>query len=147
MSYSYFYYSWEFYDIIKANIFVCVFGFQHQASHTENSIRKDFKHLHQLLYDEEKAMLAALRKEKNQKTQLMKNKIVKINEELLSLPKTIKELRDKLHSGDVQFLQVSHLFFFFSSILLSFKFCIILISNLQQNKNLWKVVKYKKQST
>uniref|UniRef100_A0A8C1Z4Z7 Uncharacterized protein n=1 Tax=Cyprinus carpio TaxID=7962 RepID=A0A8C1Z4Z7_CYPCA len=109
---------------------------KHQASHTENSIRKDFKHLHQLLYDEEKAMLAALRKEKNQKTQLMKNKIVKINEEILSLPKTIKELRDKLHSGDVQFLQVSHLFFFFSSILLSFKFCIILISNLQQNKNL-----------
>ncbi|XP_052475301.1 nuclear factor 7, brain [Carassius gibelio] len=77
----------------------------HQASHTEKSIRKDFKHLHQLLYDEEKAMLVALRKEKNQKTQVMKNKIVKINEEILSLPKTIEELRGKLHTGDVQFLQ------------------------------------------
>ncbi|XP_016144741.1 tripartite motif-containing protein 35-like isoform X2 [Sinocyclocheilus grahami] len=68
-------------------------------------IKKDFKHLHQLLYDKEKAMLAALRKEKNQKTQLMKSKMEKINEELFSLPKTIKELRDKLDSGDVQFLQ------------------------------------------
>ncbi|XP_016333360.1 nuclear factor 7, brain-like [Sinocyclocheilus anshuiensis] len=67
--------------------------------------KRTFKHLHQLLYDEEKAMLAALRKEKNQKTQLMKSKMEKINEELFSLPKTIKELRGKLDSGDVQFLQ------------------------------------------
>uniref|UniRef100_A0A673K2G5 Uncharacterized protein n=1 Tax=Sinocyclocheilus rhinocerous TaxID=307959 RepID=A0A673K2G5_9TELE len=87
------------------NIVVCVFGVQHQVCHTENSIKKDFKHLHQLLYDEEKAMLAALRKEKNQKTQLMKSKMEKINEELFSLPKTIKELRGKLDSGDIQFLQ------------------------------------------
>ncbi|KAL0171931.1 hypothetical protein M9458_032242, partial [Cirrhinus mrigala] len=74
--------------------------------HTENVIKKDFKHLHQLLYDEEKAVLAALSEEKNQKTQLMKDKIEKMSEEILSLSKTISELTAKLDSEDIQFLQV-----------------------------------------
>ncbi|XP_051721861.1 E3 ubiquitin-protein ligase TRIM35-like isoform X3 [Ctenopharyngodon idella] len=77
----------------------------HQAWHTENVIKKDFKHLHQLLYDEEKAMLAALNEEKKQKTEIMKDKIEKMNDEVLSLSKTITELRGNLDSGDIQFLQ------------------------------------------
>ncbi|KAF4103134.1 zinc-binding protein A33-like isoform X1 [Onychostoma macrolepis] len=77
----------------------------HQVWHTENVIKKDFKHLHQLLYDEEKAMLAALNEEKSLKAQLMKEKIEKMTEEILSLSRTIRELRAKFDSGDVQFLQ------------------------------------------
>lgn len=56
-------------------------------------------------------MLAALSEEKTQKTQLMKDKIEKMTEEILSLSRTIRELRAKFDSGDVQFLQVSLLFF------------------------------------
>ncbi|XP_058602918.1 zinc-binding protein A33-like isoform X2 [Onychostoma macrolepis] len=78
---------------------------KHQVWHTENVIKKDFKHLHQLLYDEEKAMLAALNEEKSLKAQLMKEKIEKMTEEILSLSRTIRELRAKFDSGDVQFLQ------------------------------------------
>ncbi|XP_073703881.1 zinc-binding protein A33-like [Garra rufa] len=77
----------------------------HQFWHTENIIKKDFKHLHQLLYDEEKAMLDALKEEKNHKTQLMKDKIKKMSDEILSLSKTLTELRGKLDGGDVPFLQ------------------------------------------
>ncbi|KAK2902967.1 hypothetical protein Q8A67_007680 [Cirrhinus molitorella] len=77
----------------------------HQLVHTKNVIKKDFKHLHQLLYDEEKAMLDALNEEKNHKTRLMEDKIKKMSEEILSLSKTLSELRGKLDSGDVQFLQ------------------------------------------
>ncbi|XP_050986910.1 nuclear factor 7, brain isoform X1 [Labeo rohita] len=78
---------------------------RHQIRHTVSIIKKDFKHLHQLLYDEERAMLAALRNESELKTKLIQKKIEKMKEEKLSLPKTIKELRDKLDSGEVQFLQ------------------------------------------
>lgn len=88
-----------------------MFGAQHQICHTVSIIKKHFKHLHQLLYDEERAMLAALRNESELKTKLIQKKIEKMNEGKLSLPKTIKELRDKLDSGEVQFLQVSPLFF------------------------------------
>ncbi len=52
-------------------------------------------------------MLAALNEEKSQKTQLLKDNIEKMTEEILSLTRTIRELRDKFDSGDVQFLQVS----------------------------------------
>lgn len=92
-------------------MFLYVFGVQHQVWHTKNIIKKDFKHLHQLLYDEEKAMLAALYKEKTQKTQLIKDKIEKMNDEILSLSKMIRELRGNLDSGDIQFLQVRPLLF------------------------------------
>ncbi len=56
-------------------------------------------------------MLAALKEEKSQKTQLLKDNIEKMTEEILSLSRTIIELRDKFDSGDVQFLQVSLLVF------------------------------------
>ncbi|XDV40365.1 hypothetical protein PO909_009458 [Leuciscus waleckii] len=77
----------------------------HQVWHTENVIKKDFKHLHQLLYDEEKAMLAALYTEKTEKTQLIKDQIEEMNDEILSLSEIIRELRGNLDSGDIQFLQ------------------------------------------
>lgn len=89
------------------HVFVYVFGVQLQAFHTRSVIKKDFKHLHQLLYDEEKAMLAALYEETTQKTKLMKDNIVKMDDEVLSLSKTISELRGHLDSGDIQFLKVS----------------------------------------
>ncbi|KAG1947901.1 tripartite motif-containing protein 35-like [Pimephales promelas] len=77
----------------------------HQVLHTKNVIRKNFKHLRQLLYDEEQAMLAALNEEQTQKKQILKDEIEKINAETLSLSGLIRELRGNLDSGDIQFLQ------------------------------------------
>lgn len=84
---------------------------QHQVRHTENVIKKEFNHLHQLLYNDEKAMLAALNKELKEKTQLINNKMKKMNKEILSLSRTITEMRNYLGGGDIQFLQVSSLLF------------------------------------
>lgn len=84
-----------------------MFGVQRQVWHTKNVIKEDFEHLHQLLYDEEEAMLAALNEEQTQKKQLMKDKIEKMNAEISSLSRLITELRGNLDSGDIQFLQVS----------------------------------------
>lgn len=93
-------------------MFLYAFGVQHQVRHTKSVIKKDFKYLHQLLYDEENAMLAALNMEKTQKTQLMKDKIEKMDNESLSLSSLITKLRDHLDSGDIQFLQVRPLLVF-----------------------------------
>ncbi|KAA0716437.1 Nuclear factor 7, ovary [Triplophysa tibetana] len=68
----------------------------HQLRDTENVIKNEFKHLHQLLNDEEKAMLAALNKEKQQKTKLINNNIKKMNDEVSSLLTTISIMRDYL---------------------------------------------------
>lgn len=65
-------------------------------------------------------MLAALNEEKTLKTQLMKDNIKKMTEEILSLSRTIGELRAEFDSGDVQFLQVSLLFFLLCLSFLSF---------------------------
>lgn len=89
------------------NMFLYVFGVQHQLWHTKDAIREDFERLHQLLYNEEEAMLAALNEEQTLKKQLMKDKIEKMNAEIVSLSRLITELRGNLDSGDIQFLQVS----------------------------------------
>ncbi|XP_077069997.1 zinc-binding protein A33-like isoform X2 [Siphateles boraxobius] len=78
---------------------------KHQVCHTKGIMREDFERLHQLLYDEEIAMLAALNEEKKQKKQLLEDKIEKRNAEILSLSGLIKDFRGNLDSGDIQFLQ------------------------------------------
>ncbi|XP_067304673.1 zinc-binding protein A33-like [Pseudorasbora parva] len=77
----------------------------HQARHTENAIRENFRHLHQRLHDEEKAMLTALNEETAQKTKFVKDKIEKMKDDMASLSKLITELRNNLDIGDILFLQ------------------------------------------
>lgn len=73
----------------------------------ENQIKDSFKHLHQLLDDEEKAMLNELKLEKEKKLESLKDKIEKIGEEIGMLTTIIKDLKKELDSGDIRIIQVS----------------------------------------
>ncbi|XP_043115947.1 E3 ubiquitin-protein ligase TRIM35-like [Puntigrus tetrazona] len=76
-----------------------------QVWRTQNLIKSDFNHLRQLLDNEEKAILAALCNEKKLKTQIMEDKMKTLMEEIHSLNNSIRDLKDKLSIGDVQFLK------------------------------------------
>src|SRR4029434_8612720 len=86
------------------NIF-CVLN-QTQAQHTEEMIKEEFEKLHQFLRDEEAARIAALREEEEQKSQMMKEKIEKINREISSLSDTIRAIEEELINDDITVLQV-----------------------------------------
>ncbi|XP_048015497.1 E3 ubiquitin-protein ligase TRIM35 isoform X1 [Megalobrama amblycephala] len=78
---------------------------QGQATYLENQIKDSFKHLHQLLDDEEKAMLNELKLEKEKKMESLKDKIEKIGEEIGMLTTIIKDLKKELDSGDIRIIQ------------------------------------------
>ncbi|XP_050955992.1 E3 ubiquitin-protein ligase TRIM35 isoform X2 [Labeo rohita] len=73
--------------------------------HLKNQIKAGFKHLHQLLDDEEKAMFNELKLEKEKKLESLKNKNEIIGEEIHTLTATIKNLEKELDSGDIRIIQ------------------------------------------
>ncbi|XP_051548509.1 E3 ubiquitin-protein ligase TRIM35-like [Myxocyprinus asiaticus] len=73
---------------------------QHETMLVEKNIKEDFKKLHQLLNEEEKAMLGELKQEKDEKLQRMKDK--KTNK---SLSNTIRDLERELDCADIRLLQ------------------------------------------
>ncbi|XP_056586963.1 E3 ubiquitin-protein ligase TRIM39-like [Triplophysa dalaica] len=76
-----------------------------QSRRTETQIHEEFEELHQLLHDEESARIRALREEEEQKSQMMKEKIEKINRDISSLPHTIRGVEEQMTAEDVSFLQ------------------------------------------
>ncbi|XP_053352765.1 E3 ubiquitin-protein ligase TRIM35-like [Clarias gariepinus] len=76
-----------------------------QAQHTERQIREEFEKLHQFLRDEEASRIAALREEKEQKSQMMKEKIEKLGRDISSLSDTIRAIEEEMRAEDVSFLQ------------------------------------------
>ncbi|XP_062391100.1 E3 ubiquitin-protein ligase TRIM35-like [Sardina pilchardus] len=74
-------------------------------SDTERQIKEDFQRLHQFLRDDEAARIAALREEEKQKSQMMKEKIEKMNREIASLSDSIRFVHEKMGADDVLFLQ------------------------------------------
>ncbi|KAG5283631.1 hypothetical protein AALO_G00044250 [Alosa alosa] len=76
-----------------------------QAQHTERQIKQEFEKLHRFLRDEEAARIAALREEEEQKSQMMKEKIEKMNREISSLSDTIRTIEKEMGADDVTFLQ------------------------------------------
>ncbi|KAI5086037.1 zinc-binding protein A33 isoform X2, partial [Silurus meridionalis] len=76
-----------------------------QAQHTEHQIKKEFEKLHQFLRDEEAARIRALRVEEEQKSQMMKEKIKKLNRDMSSLSDTIRAIEKEMRTEDVSFLQ------------------------------------------
>ncbi|KAL0969832.1 hypothetical protein UPYG_G00232860 [Umbra pygmaea] len=76
-----------------------------QAQHTEMQINKVFETLHQFLKDEEAARIAALRREEEQKSQMIKKKIEQMSRDLSSLSETIRVIGEDLRAEDVAFLQ------------------------------------------
>ncbi|XP_063069999.1 zinc-binding protein A33-like [Engraulis encrasicolus] len=76
-----------------------------QVLQTEGQIKQEFEKLHQFLRDEEAARIAALKEEEEQKSQMMKEKIDKMNGEISSLSDTIKAIEEEMEADDATFLQ------------------------------------------
>ncbi|XP_042260452.1 nuclear factor 7, ovary-like [Thunnus maccoyii] len=76
-----------------------------QARDTERQIKEQFKKLHQFLQEEEEARIAVLREEKEQKSRMMKQKIMVLSKEIAALSDTIKASEEELRAEDVSFLQ------------------------------------------
>ncbi|KAJ8383334.1 hypothetical protein AAFF_G00221940 [Aldrovandia affinis] len=76
-----------------------------QAQHTERQIKMEFEKLQQFLKDEEAARIAALREEEEQKSQMMKETIEKMTEEISSLSEQIRAVEQELGAEDLLFLQ------------------------------------------
>ncbi|KAK2861007.1 hypothetical protein Q7C36_005173 [Tachysurus vachellii] len=76
-----------------------------QAQQTERQIKEQFEKLHQFLRDEEAVRIAALREEKEQNCQMMKEKIEKLSRDISSLSDTIRAIEEEMRAEDVLFLQ------------------------------------------
>ncbi|XP_062391327.1 E3 ubiquitin-protein ligase TRIM35-like isoform X2 [Sardina pilchardus] len=76
-----------------------------QAQCTEKQIKEEFERLHQFLQDEEAARIAALKEEEERKSQMMKEKIEKMNREISSLSDTIRAIEEQMGADDITFLQ------------------------------------------
>ncbi|XP_071205053.1 zinc-binding protein A33-like isoform X1 [Salvelinus alpinus] len=76
-----------------------------QAQDTEKLIKTGFKTFHQFLYQEERARIAELKEEEEQKSQMMKKKIELMSREISSLSDTIRTIEEELGSEDISFLQ------------------------------------------
>ncbi|XP_035276331.1 zinc-binding protein A33-like [Anguilla anguilla] len=78
---------------------------KNQAQRTERQIKMEFEKLQQFLKDEEAARITALREEEEQKSQMMKEKIEKMTEEISSLSGQIRVIEQELGAEDISFLQ------------------------------------------
>ncbi|KAK2815166.1 hypothetical protein Q7C36_023432 [Tachysurus vachellii] len=78
---------------------------QQQAKYTKEQIKEEFGKLHQFLQLEEAAIKATLEVEIRQKIESLENKIENIKQEVLSLSKTIRDMKVELQSDDIRFLK------------------------------------------
>ncbi|KAJ8270121.1 hypothetical protein GJAV_G00110600 [Gymnothorax javanicus] len=76
-----------------------------QAQRTERQIKMEFEKLQQFLKDEEAARIAALREEEERKSQMMKETIKKMADEISSLTEQIRTIEQDLEAEDASFLQ------------------------------------------
>ncbi|XP_044036793.1 nuclear factor 7, ovary [Siniperca chuatsi] len=76
-----------------------------QALETQRSIKSQFKQLHEVLYQEESARIAAVEKEVDQKIAGMKDMIKDLSAEALSLSETIIVIQEQLKEDDVVLLK------------------------------------------
>lgn len=76
-----------------------------QTQKTEKKIKEEFEKLHKFLHDEEAHRIAALRKEEEQKSNVMKDKIEKLSKEISSLTDRIRSIEEEMNHEDVSFLQ------------------------------------------
>ncbi|XP_064411114.1 zinc-binding protein A33-like [Latimeria chalumnae] len=75
-----------------------------QREKTEKQIKEDFVKLHQFLYEEEKNLLADLKKEMEEKEQNMREMEENIVQDLTYVSKTIKDIEQMLDEEDQIFL-------------------------------------------
>ncbi|XP_067092148.1 zinc-binding protein A33-like [Osmerus mordax] len=76
-----------------------------QIENTERQIKQEFKKLYQFLQNEEEARIAALRKEKEEKSKKLKEKIEGINKEIALISDQMQAIKAELKADDISFLQ------------------------------------------
>ncbi|XP_041836460.1 E3 ubiquitin-protein ligase TRIM39-like [Melanotaenia boesemani] len=76
-----------------------------QTQCTEKQITEQFKKLHQLLEEEEKARITVLREEEEQKTRIMNVKIKDLSRSITALSDTVTMTEKQLTAEDISFLQ------------------------------------------
>uniref|UniRef100_H3A5Q4 Tripartite motif containing 35 n=1 Tax=Latimeria chalumnae TaxID=7897 RepID=H3A5Q4_LATCH len=75
-----------------------------EAGKTEKQIKEDFVKLHQFLHEEEKNLLADLKKEEEEKEEKMRAMEESIVQDLTSVSKMIKDIQQKIDEEDQIFL-------------------------------------------
>nr|XP_006013710.1 PREDICTED: tripartite motif-containing protein 35-like [Latimeria chalumnae] len=78
-----------------------------EAGKTEKRIKEDFEKLHQFLHEEEKNLLADLKKEEEEKEQKMRAMEESIAQDRTSVSKMIKDIQQKMDEEDQIFLMVT----------------------------------------
>ncbi|XP_057700183.1 E3 ubiquitin-protein ligase TRIM35-like [Corythoichthys intestinalis] len=76
-----------------------------QRKQVESKIKKDFEELRHFLQIEEEARLSAVREEEIKKSQMMKEKIASLSEEMAALSNMIKSTEEQLVSNPVSLMQ------------------------------------------
>ncbi|KAK2894508.1 hypothetical protein Q8A67_011737 [Cirrhinus molitorella] len=92
------------YELIKQSWDETAEYIKKQSQHTETKIREVFEKLHQFLENEEAARMAALKKEEEQKSEIIKKKIEEIGSGMLSLSRIIESIEEQLRMNDFTFL-------------------------------------------
>ncbi|XP_076603592.1 E3 ubiquitin-protein ligase TRIM35-like [Chaetodon auriga] len=77
---------------------------KNQSQRTEETIREEFDVLRRFLLQEETARIAALKEEEELKTQMMRNKIAVVSEQINFMESTIKSIEGGLNDEDTSFL-------------------------------------------
>ncbi|XP_051580642.1 tripartite motif containing 35-30 [Myxocyprinus asiaticus] len=75
-----------------------------QSQHTETQIKEAFEKLHQFLENEKAARITALRREEEQKSEIIKKKMEEIRSGILSLSRIIESIEEQLVRNDFTFL-------------------------------------------
>ncbi|KAF7691948.1 zinc-binding protein A33-like [Silurus meridionalis] len=89
----------------KVNFHLNVNHIQQQAQYMKTQINEEFTKLAHFLQEEKAAMMTKLDVEVKHKTETLKTKLEKIQQEILSLSKSIEALKVQLHSEDIRFLK------------------------------------------
>ncbi|XP_056263189.1 nuclear factor 7, ovary [Pseudoliparis swirei] len=76
-----------------------------QALETQSLIKGHFEQLHQDLYQEESARIAAVKKEEDEKIAGLKDKMKELSAEVLSLTETISVIQEQLEEDDLILLK------------------------------------------
>ncbi|XP_045918543.1 E3 ubiquitin-protein ligase TRIM39-like [Micropterus dolomieu] len=95
----------ELFNDIKGNFNQTAKDIELQAQDTERQINDVFLMLQKFLQEEKEARMAALRKEKEQKVQMMKRRSEALSREIAPLSDTVRATEEVLRAKDLSFLQ------------------------------------------
>ncbi|XP_051999072.1 E3 ubiquitin-protein ligase TRIM39-like [Xyrauchen texanus] len=96
---------WRIYQEFQQTLHQTAEHIKFQAQHTETQIKEAFVKLHQILCNEEATRIKALRGEREEKSNMVKKKMEKINKEISCLSDTIRAIEEEIIAEDVLFLQ------------------------------------------